>query len=201
MQYAPGDRLVIDQIAREAGVSGTPVRDALTRLAGEGFIDSTPFRGFTVLPDPTVDEIAQSFEARAAIETAAVRLGCERATGEQIARLKEIAARIGATSYGARSESFSTFVKLNQQFHELLVRTSQNSYLVEALRSLYHEGLVARTMHGRGVPDLLDIREEHEAIVEALELRDPDAAEAAVGRHIADGAARVLAARLRAEEG
>jgi len=201
MEYAPGARLVIDQIAREMGVSGTPVRDALTRLAAEGFIDFTPFRGFTVLPEPTLDEIAQSFEAREAIEMAAVRLGCERAEDRQIEQLAQLQGRIASHTYGGRSVSFSTFVRLNQEFHDLLVTTSGNHYLVEALRSLFHDALVARTMHGRGVPDLEHIKEEHGAILEAFRRRDPDALEAAVARHIRDGAERVMAARQRAAAG
>ena len=201
MEYAPGARLVIDQIARELGVSGTPVRDALTRLAAEGFIDFTPFRGFTVLPDPTLDEIAQSFEAREVIEMAAVRLGCERAENRQIEQLAELRARIASHAYSSRSGSFSTFVRLNEEFHDLLVTTSGNHYLVEARRSLFHDALVARTMHGRGVPDLEHIDEEHGAIVEALRGRDADALEAAVARHIRDGAERVLAARQRTRSG
>jgi len=201
MEYAPGARLVIDRIARELEVSGTPVRDALTRLAAEGFIDFTPFRGFTVLPEPTLDEIAQSFEAREAIELAAVRLGCERAEEGQIEELAELQARIASHTYSGRSGSFSTFVRLNQEFHDVLVTTSGNHYLVEALRSLFHDALVARTMHGRGVPDLEHINEEHEAIIEAFRRRDSDALEAAVARHIHDGAERVMAARRRPGSG
>lgn len=201
MEYAPGERLVIDQIARELGVSGTPVRDALTRLAAERVIDFTPFRGFAVLPDPTLDEIAQSFEAREAIELCAVRLGCERATDEQIERLGRIHRRIASHAYDGRSGSFSKFVKLNQEFHELLAMTSGNRYLVEALRGLYHYILIARTMHGRGVPDLEQIDEEHEAILKAFRARDAEALETAVARHIRDGAARTIAARERSESG
>jgi len=199
LDYHPGGRLVIDGIARDLGVSPTPVRDALARLAGEGLIESTPFRGFAVLPDPTLEQIRQSFEARAAVETAAVHLGCERATPEQLAALRNLHARIASERYGRRAESFSTFVRLNQQFHELLVATSGNEYLVDALRSLRHDALVARTRHGRGVPDLPSIVREHEAILDALERREVDAAVAAVGRHIADGAAREVAAREAAE--
>ncbi len=92
-------------------------------------------------------------------------------------------------------------MKLNQEFHELLVTTSRNHYLVEALRSLYHDALVARTMHGRGVPDLERINEEHGAILEAFRRRDADALESAVTRHIRDGAERVLAARQRPASG
>ncbi len=198
-QHAPGERLVIDAIARELGVSPTPVRDALTRLAGLGLIDSAPFRGFSVLPDPTPAEIRLSFEARAAVETAAVRLGRDRLTDEQLADLRELHTRIASQHYGARARSFGPFVRLNQEFHEALVRTSGNEFLVGALRSLRHDALIARTRHGRGIPDLAAIVREHAAIVDALERRDLDAAVAAVDRHIADGAAREVAARQAAE--
>jgi DNA-binding GntR family transcriptional regulator len=101
--------------------------------------------------------------------------------------------------YGGRSGSFSRFVRLNQDFHELLVATSGNRVLVEARRALYHDVLVARTMHGRGVPDLAQIDSEHRAILTAFRARDRKALEAAVVRHIRDGARRVLAARAAAQ--
>ncbi len=198
LEYAPGQRLVIDQIARELGVSGTPVRDALTRLAAESLIEFAPFRGFAVLPEPTLEEIAESFEAREAIERYAARLGCERGGEGQIEELHRIHERIVSDRYGARSGSFATFVRLNQGFHETLVETSRNRFLVGALRGLYHDALIARTMHGRGVPDLEHIDEEHRAIMAAFDRRDPDALETAIVRHIRDGAARVLAARAGA---
>jgi DNA-binding GntR family transcriptional regulator len=195
MEYEPGERLVIDQIARELGVSGTPVRDALNRLAAENLIEFTPFRGYTVLPDPTPEEISESFEAREAIECFAVRLGCERADGGEIEELERIHTRIVSDRYGARSGSFGTFVRLNQAFHETLVETSRNRFLVGALRGLYHDALIARTMHGRGVPDLEHIDDEHRAIIAAFGRRDADELEAAVVRHVRDGAKRILAAR------
>lgn len=193
LEYAPGERLVIDQIARELSVSGTPVRDALNRLAAEELVDFTQFRGFTVLPSPTAEEIRDSFEAREALETFAVRLGCERASEQQLAALREIQERLAGRAYGRRSGSFSAFVRLNRSFHEELVGTSGNPLLVGALHSLYHDALVARTRHGRGVPDLAQITEEHEAIIDGMERRDSAAAEAAVRRHIRDGAARTIA--------
>jgi DNA-binding GntR family transcriptional regulator len=201
MSYAPGQRLVIDQIARELGVSPTPVRDALTRMAGEGFIESTPFRGFTVLPVPSLEEISQSFEARTIIETAAVRLGCDRRTPEQLAELGEVQGRIAAQLSAARAKTYAPFGRLNQRFHLVLVATSGNKYLEEALRSLDHDALMARTMHGRGVPDLSNIVEEHQAILDALEARNPDRAAHAVARHIGDGCERVLAVRRARGEG
>ena len=194
LEYAPEERLVIDRIARQLTVSVTPVRDALNRLAAERLIDFTPFRGFAVLPEPTLEEIAQSFEARECIEAFAAGLGCERATEREIDGLEALHERIVAQDYGGRSGSFSRFVRLNEEFHELLVSSSGNLALVEARRALYHDALVARTMHGRGVPDLGQIDVEHRAILDAFRARDARALEAATVAHIRDGAARVLAA-------
>lgn len=198
LEYEPSERLVIDQLARELGVSGTPVRDALNRLAAERLIEFTPFRGFSVLPDPAPEEIERSFEARLAIEPFAARLGCERATERDVDELRAIQDRIASQTYGKRSGSFARFVRLNREFHDALVGTSGNPFLVAALRSLYHEALVARTMHGRGVPNLEQVNDEHRAIIDALARRDGDASEEAVSRHIRDGAARILAARAAA---
>lgn len=197
---APGERLVIDQIARELGVSPTPVRDALTRMAGEGFIESTPFRGFTLLPVPSLAEIAQSFEARAVIEVAAIRLGCERRTQQQLGELRDLQVRIASRLPAARARTYAPFGRLNRRFHLLLVSTSGNRYLEGALRSLEHDALMARTMHGRGVPDLSNIVDEHQAILDAVEARDPDRAATAAARHIADGRERVLALRRARDE-
>lgn len=195
LSYAPGERLVIDQIAREMGVSPTPVRDALTRMAGEGFIESTPFRGFTVLPVPSADEIEQSFEARAVIEVAGVRLGCARRGDGQVAELREIHERIVGQFTSRPAKTYAPFGRLNQRFHLLLVGTSANRFLEDALRVLDHDALMARTMHGLGVPDFTHIVGEHEAIIEAVESRDEAAAAEAVETHIRHGAERVLAVR------
>lgn len=200
MAYAPGERIVIDQVARELDVSPTPVRDALMRMAGEGFIESTAFRGFTVLPVPSYEELEQSFEARAIIEAAAVRLGCARRSEAELGELREVQARIVAHHRGPRARTYAPFGRLNQRFHLLLVGTSGNTYLAEAVRSLDHDALMARTMHGRGVPDLSDIVTEHGAILDALAARDTDRAVAAVERHIRGGAERVLAVRRAREE-
>ncbi len=195
LHFRPGDRLVIDHLAGDLGVSATPVRDALARLAAERLVAFEPYRGFTVLPEPTRQEIEASFEARRGIEAFAARVGCERATREQVRELVEIADRLSAQGYGGRFRAYATFVRLNRIFHERIVATSGNPFLLEALRSLYHDLLIARTLHDRGIPDLAEIAEEHARIIRAFERRDPAAAEEAVSDHILRGAERLLAAR------
>lgn len=201
MHFRPGDRLVIDHLAGELGVSATPVRDALARLAAERLIVSEPYRGFTVLAEPTRREIEASFEARRGIEAFAARVGCERATREQVRELVEIADRLAAQGYDGRFDGYATFVRLNRVFHERIVETSGNSFLLDALRGLYHDLLIARTLHDRGIPDLGEIAEEHVRIIRAFERRDPASAEEAVSDHILRGAERLLVARADAADG
>ncbi|MCC6223121.1 MAG: GntR family transcriptional regulator [Thermoleophilia bacterium] len=194
LRYRPGDRLVIDHLARELGVSATPVRDALARLAAERLVVFEPYRGFTVRPEPTRAEIEASFEARRGIEAYAARLGCDRASSEQVRELAGLAGRIAERRYGPRFDGYSTFVRLNQAFHEQIVAASGNPFLLEAFRGLAHDLLIARTLHDRGIPDLDEIAGEHDRIVRAFERRDPAAAEEAVSEHVGRGARRVLAA-------
>lgn len=196
MKFTPGERLVIDKLARELGVSATPVRDALGRMAAEHLIAFEPYRGFTVLGDPTAEEVEESFEARRGIEMYAARLGAGRATDAQIAEMREVDAQIASRNYEGKFDSYVNFVRSNRRFHELIVATSSNRFLVEANRNLYHDMLLARTMHDRGVPDLTQIGREHRAIIEGFENRDPDEVEQAVSRHILDGAARIRSARV-----
>ncbi len=200
MRFRPGERLVIDHLAGDLGVSATPVRDALARLAAERLVVFEPYRGFTVLAEPTRQEIEASFEARRGIEAFAARVGCERATREQVRELVEIADRLSAQGYGGRFRAYVIFVRLNRAFHERIVATSGNPFLLDALRSLYHDLLIARTLHDRGIPDLAEIAEEHARIIRAFERRDPVSAEEAVSDHILRGAERLLATRADAAD-
>lgn len=201
LSYAPGERLVIDQIAREMGVSPTPVRDALTRMAGEGFIEATPFRGFTVLPVPSADEIQESFEARTVVETAAIRLACARRTDAQVEELRRIQQGIATQLVGRPSKTYAPFDRLNRRFHEIFVGASGNRFLLDAHRAIDHDARMARTMYGRDVPDLSNIIAEHDAIIEAFAARDADRAASAITRHNTEGSQRVLAVlHERAEE-
>lgn len=194
LEYRPGERLVIERMARELGVSTTPVREALNRLAAERVIAFEPYVGYTVLPEPTLDEISRSFEARLAIEGFAAKAGCLRASAAQIARMAELHDELLRHRYGGEFRSFVSFVTGNRLFHEVIVATSDNEYLVEAARNTYHDALVARTLHDRGIPDIEEIGREHEAIVEAFRARDPEAVYRAIEAHIVDGSRRLSSA-------
>jgi len=196
MEYQGGERLNIDQIARELGVSSTPARDALTRLSAERLVVFAPYTGFTVRTAPGPDELRESFDARCCIEVVATVRAASRLSAEDLSILQELNDKIANAQYTSLAESFLHLTRTNREFHRTIVSRCGNRFLVEAWENLNHDELVAFTLHVRGVPDVERIVEEHQAIIVALECDDSVALEQAVTRHILDGAQRVSAGML-----
>jgi DNA-binding GntR family transcriptional regulator len=183
-QFAAGERIVIETVALRLGVSPTPVREALARLAGEQLVAFRAYVGYSALPPLSLTELDDLFEAREVIECAAAIRACERSTPDDLVRLREIDARIRAGHYGKdRYSEFAAFVNDNQRFHEILIDAARNPELRRALDSLNYEARIARRTRGRGIPDLGLICDEHTAIIAALAARDADALVAAVAGH------------------
>ena len=162
-QFAAGERIVIESVAIRLGVSPTPVREALARLAGEQLVSFRAYVGYSALPPLSVTELRDLFEAREVIECAGAVRACERSTEADLARLREIDARIRAGHYGKdRYSEFVSFVNDNQRFHEALIDGARNPELRRALDALNYEARIARRTRGRGVPDLEpDLRRAH----------------------------------------
>ncbi len=75
---APGDRLNIDALAEQLGVSPTPIREGLARLAAENLVDVRSYRGYFVKEMPTPEQMADLFDVRKVLEIHAVRRGATR---------------------------------------------------------------------------------------------------------------------------
>jgi DNA-binding GntR family transcriptional regulator len=192
-QFDAEDRIVIETVALRLGVSPTPVREALARLAGEQLVSFRAYVGYAVLPPLSLRELADLFEAREMIEGASALRACERATDADLAILREIDARIRAGRYGKdRYSDFVSFVNDNQRFHETLLDAARNPALRRAFDALNYEARIARRTRGRGIPDLDLICDEHAAIISAFSARDPEALATAVASHARDSHQRLV---------
>lgn len=187
-----GERLSIDTIARQLGVSPTPVREALVDLERTGLVTREALKGYRVAPPLNRQQLDELFVARAMLETTAVRLASANAQ-QLLPELREAQERhrvageevIASAARGERDTALSTeYFARDQDFHQVILNHAGNRYLLEMsanLGALLHRQ--RRAVH-RGVTDVREAIAEHAAIVVAFEADDADLAVQAMQTHI-----------------
>jgi DNA-binding GntR family transcriptional regulator len=176
-RITPGERIPVDYLAREFGISRTPILNALKRLAQEGVVDCVSRRGVFVRRF-SKPEMARLFEVREALEGMAVRLAARRIAPREILALAKLFRGLDGPPTAAR---LRRYIERDRYFHWRLVELAGNDQLRAALDSVnmmffaYQDGVV------RPPTETLP---EHRAILKALGRRDPDASEAAMRLHI-----------------
>jgi DNA-binding GntR family transcriptional regulator len=182
----PGEWLRQEEIATQLGVSMTPVREALDLLVSVGLAERVPYRGVRV-PQPSSDEIAESYAMRLLLEAAGARAAALKREQVQVDELKRILFRMkGLLSLN----DMSTLRQLSRQFHQSVVAIGQNNTLDRlygmVMNSfpdwMLYEYLFRHT-------DLLESSlsneyQEHMALVEAIEAGNADLAEQRAIVHI-----------------
>lgn len=178
--------MVIVEVARRFGVSRSPVKHALGRLCGEGLVEQVLGRGYCV---SRIDEDARShlLKARLLVETAAASIGAPIATDSQLANMQAVLREMSQLiDQEGRHLEYGRFMEADRQFHNLLVETSANPYLIQFHQLLNFHVFQVR-MHfaaqlgdRRALPGL----QEHHAILSAFESRNATEAVVAVASHI-----------------
>ncbi|MEV6288674.1 GntR family transcriptional regulator [Kribbella sp. NPDC051770] len=185
--YAQGERLTENRLADDFGVSRNPVREALRVVESEGFVEILPRRGAVVA---TLDDTAirDLFAVRKQLETLAAGLAAERATEEDVARLRGLLAEANAAT---DAEDFARVAELNSELHVAVIDISGNRWLASLASAMYHHvhwvfrvGAAQRAPHSW---------EEHIRLVDAIAEGDVEAAVAAATAHIEAAAAAALA--------
>lgn len=165
-EYAPGQRLVETRIARELQVSQGPVREALRELQAGGLVAYVPHRG-TMVRRATAAEFAEVALVRAVLEAAAAELAA--GLGMDTTPLRgELRQMEQASRRGDRRSWVASAVR----FHRLIVEASGNSVLLSTWDGLNIEARTVQVVLDPGV-EITDHDAAHEAIVDALDRRDP----------------------------
>jgi len=131
-ELAPLSFLREEEVGKAMGVSRTPVREALNRLATEGFLDRLPHRGFRV-PERTIDDLIHLYPVMQALEVLAAELACPRMTAVDLNRLEGIN---DGFARALTANDVSTAVSLNDRFHHALSEMSGNPVLCGLLDDL-----------------------------------------------------------------
>ena len=177
----PGDRVVETKLAKELGISQTPVREALRRLQGEGIITIIPNKGPMVR---TLDmrDAFEIYSIRAMLEGLAIRLATQNATEQDIADLE---AFYNKMKDRVHDDSVPVSYLLGDSFyiHETIMNLSNHTRLINMYKSISLQIALVNRILGSKSSKLKEV-EEHWELIEVLKNRDPDRAEDVMRRHI-----------------
>lgn len=162
------------------GVSRTPIRESLCRLENEGIVKIIPRRGAFVVSH-SKESIIEILLVREVLEGFAARLAVGHIDERAIQEMSSLFRDFSEANIRDRSKDY---VQADLKFHTLIVKKSQNSWLMSIMNILndHIQMLRLRTVALEGRPEHSLL--EHRKIIEALEKRNPSLAESLMRRHI-----------------
>lgn len=181
-RFPPGERLPEEGLAAEIGVSRTPVREALRRLHGDGFVRFVPNHGAQVITWSS-DELDEMFELRALLEGYGASLAAQRATPAQLDDLRRLAHDM-QTLNAMPHPDLGRIGELNIAFHDLLLEAADSKRLAPLLPHVRLLSLTHRTFHQYSREQLQRSLAHHHELVAALEQRDPAWAKSVMRSHV-----------------
>ncbi|NAZ86576.1 FCD domain-containing protein [Kineococcus sp. T90] len=194
---APGESLSIDGLARELGVSPTPVREALVRIEATGLVERTALKGYRVARLLTDEEVHALVDARVLLECRTAELAALRVGPSELAAIRATVRAMTLAPTGPSFADYRAYHAADHEFHRLVSEAGGNPFLASAFAVL--NGQVQRFRLRRhpmeGVTDADEAVREHTEVLQALEARDARAAAAAMRRHLEEVRRRVVADR------
>ena len=192
LAIAPNERIGVDALARELGVSQTPIREALSQLEAQGLVVKTHLIGYRAAPQLTRKQFDDLCELRLLLEPVAAAkaaLAMNEATLGEVVALSE-AMREPAPSQGMTA--YSAFARRDAEFHGFIAAASGNELIHQTIvQQRTHLHLFRLRFYAQVTREAVT---EHAVIVAAFKARDPDAAAAAMRSHIEKAHARFKAA-------
>jgi DNA-binding GntR family transcriptional regulator len=177
-KYGPGDRILAEDVARSFAVSRTPVREALSRLQERRLLEMTP-SGLAVAQ---LDRqgVLELYALRELLEGAAARFAAQHASPSDIYAMRQISAAFVEAQGGDPARH----AQLNRMFHNAIYEAAHNRFLHDALEGLNDALMLLPSTTFAAPGRSSTAAPEHDAILNAIERRDPDAAEDCARVHI-----------------
>ena len=190
-KYEPGEELQIDKLAREFGVSTTPIREALVRLEGDGLVVSIPNRGVQVAPI-SLDDVRNLYEVRRLLEPYVAKIAARYCEEGEVEALYEKLVHLieGPTDLAA-------YINADLELHELMSQHLRNTLLKDILDQVDQHSIrvryLAESSAGGLRPEVVElVTREHLKILDAIKKRDEEKAAAATLQHLTNAEARTL---------
>ena len=187
LRIPPDTRISIENLVRELGVSQTPIREALSMLEAMGLVTKRHFIGYCSAPQLNRKQLDQLYEVRVLIEPYAARCAAERMSTSELGALTQHAESMNP---GDTRTSYDRFADQDSELHDLIAAGSGNPIIQEALSRLHsHLHIFRLRFHSEVATEAVN---EHAKLIDALQRRDPAAAEAAMREHIERSYARLV---------
>jgi len=181
-RIASDNRLSESTLAREMGVSRTPVREALQKLKSENLVRSIPRVGYMV-NDISEYDIEDLFTTRAAIEQLTGRWAAEKINAEELDLLEE---NLRKTDQILRNGAMKKMIDLDTEFHEIICKASRSRRLYQ-INQMLREHMLKLRMTCLCIPEIAQKgRDDHFRILKAIKERNPQEIENAMLSHMVE---------------
>ena len=179
--FKDGERLDEIRLAEQFGVSRTPLREALKKVALLGIVEKIPNRGvFVHQPGPI--ELLEMFEVMSELESICGRLAAKRISEKALTKLNEANAKC---KKAIKNKNPDAYYIENEQFHKIIYKQSGNNFLEKEAIKLQKRLQPFRRIQLRFRGRIEQSMSEHETIVQALTIGDASMAENALRNHVA----------------
>jgi DNA-binding GntR family transcriptional regulator len=177
--YEPGKRLNEVELSAKLGISRSPIREGLRKLADEGLVVLSPRRGAFVASFAP-DEISELMEFRQAIDVMAAHLSSSRATPEQLDNM-QVALEAATVAHQGTASAAPPWTS---DFHILILHASGNRKIIERGTEVHTQLHLARFRSGSTPIRAQQAHDEHQEILDRIREGDGEAASAAMWRHL-----------------
>jgi DNA-binding GntR family transcriptional regulator len=186
----PGARLSIDGLARELGVSQTPIREAMARLESDGLVSKVALRGYSASPVITRPELEDLFGLRMLLEPWAASTAARRLDRQGAAALRAEVESLTVVPDGTDYEVYKVLAAHDARFHDLLLQTAGNEAVRQAFERTHCHLHLFRVYYATGSGT--EALREHRRVADAVLAGDADEARQAMEAHLTASLARIL---------
>ncbi|MBQ7059137.1 MAG: GntR family transcriptional regulator [Firmicutes bacterium] len=186
-KYTPGEAVTEGEVAKELGVSRTPVREAFKQLESEGLLELRPNRGALVVGIGRSD-IEDIYEIRSLLEGRAAERAATKADEASMEQLSEI---VDLTEFYIERGDYDRVTAMDDRFHRTIYELTGSRMLQKILKELhaYAENIRERSIREPGRAE--QMLKEHRAILEAMKRKDPENAGSLMIEHVRASAANM----------
>jgi len=191
LHLSPGQAVDEVGLAERFGVSRSPVREALVRLASQGLVNTLPNKS-TIIAPLNIEEFPQYIDALDLLQRATHRLAAKLRNEHDLEQIDLCQQQF---SKAVNDGDVIAMIERNQAFHMAIATASKNNYLTKSYSSLLDEGRRILRLYFRSYNDSLppELVVEHNHIIEAIRNQDSDLAEHLAHEHTIEVKTRFLA--------